>query len=225
MQWIDTKEELDKIDLSSAEIKLSGKKIKDFNHLRDFENLKRLTLNSVVIENLELIGGLKSLEYLGLTNTANGQDLEPLINLTELKELILQTPPGWDGSGKKIVYKSLKPLSNLRELQSLTLLDIVFEEDGLEPLYDLDSLVKLETRNTFTTKDFAKLGVEKPDLDCRYTRPYTIWDGFEWYKCKTCGQMRVEFSGVDLKRRIFCLNCNSKKCQELINRYNDYINR
>jgi len=170
------------------------------------------------------IGSLGGLSKLELTDVGSGTNLDPISQLENLEELSLQTPPGWDGSNKTIKYKSLEPQTKLRNLKELTLLDVVFDFDGLKPIVRIESLVRLTTRNKFTTAEFAALAKYKPKLDCEYTKPYRMWDGVEYYRCSNCGQMKVEFSGVDLKRRVFCLSCNKAKCDELMERFDKIKN-
>jgi hypothetical protein len=217
--WQTENSELKNLKKDIEELEVAGPKIKNLDFLYEFPKIKKLSLHSIKTNDLTPIASLKNITNLALTNVGNGASLQPLSQLTSLKELILQTPPGWDGSSKHVKYMSLQPLTNIEGLKDLTLLDVVFEMDGLEPLIKIKSLSQLTIRNKFSTKDFAKLAKFKPELNCRYTQPYTTWDGFEYYRCNKCGGMKVEFSGIDLKRRVFCLNCNKNKCDELIERF------
>ncbi len=211
--------EIKKIRKDTTELWVRGPKIKDLNFLNDYPNVKKLFLSTIKTDYLTPISKLKDLIHLELTNVGNGTNLDFISHLNKLEILRLQTPVGWDGSGKVIKYISLNPLSNLRKLKELTLLDVVFENDGLEPLIKIKSLSQLTTRNRFTTRDFAKLAKYKPDLNCQYTQPYTTLEGYEYYQCKRCKETKVEFSGIDLKRRVFCPNCNESKYKELIERF------
>jgi hypothetical protein len=222
--WITELSELNKLNKSIDELWVRGTKIKSLKFLSHFPGLIRLFLSSIKTDNLDALRSLKKLKYLELTNVGSGASLQPISELDSLEELILQTPAGWDGSSKTIRYDSLKPLIKLKSLKNLTLLNVTFDFDGLKPLINIESLSELTTRNIFTTEEFAVLSKYKPKLDCRYTQPYTTWEGVEYYRCKTCGGMKVEFSGVDLKRRVFCLNCNKAKCEELIERFNKIRN-
>lgn len=220
MTWHNTIEAIDALDKGIEILYASGRKIGSLSFLKKFTQLKALYLHSFKVSTLDDLSELKHLEILVLENVGNGANLDPLSNLQNLRELILQTPPGWDGSGKKIIYKSLKSLENLKKLKRLTAFDVFFEEDGFQPLYRIPSLKVLDTKNSFTTKEFAKLALNRPDIKCAYAHPYREWEGFEYMKCKKCGNFKVEFSGVDLKRKNFCLQCDSKKCAELIERFN-----
>jgi len=221
MEWIDQLDKLNRINKGTEELWVSGQKIKELTFLKDFRNLKKLFLRSFKTTNLSPLKSLKELKHLELTNVGNGGNLEAISHLTSLQELIIQTPPGWDGGSKRLSYDSLAPLRNLENLVSLTLLDVLFTNDELTPLTHLKSLDQLDTRNTFTIAAFVELSISQPKLKCRYTKPYTIWEGVEYYRCKKCGSMKVEFSGIDLKRRVFCLNCNKKKTDELVVRFNE----
>ena len=218
--WRTEISELNRLNNSINELWIRGRKFKNLDFLYSFPKLKKLFLSSIQTDDLNPIGSLIKLTHLELTNVGNGSSLQPISQLEYLKELILQTPTGWDGGSKVVRYESLKPFSNLERLKNLTLLDVVFNIDGLEPLINIKSLSQLTTRNKFTTKEFAKLSKYRPEIECRYTQPYATWEGYEYYRCKKCKSMKVEFSGVDLKRRVFCLNCNKTKCEELIERFN-----
>ena len=222
--WITEISELNELRKSVDELWIRGNKIKSLEFLNDFPMLNRLFLSSIKTNDLIPIGSLRGLSKLELTNVGNGANLNPISQLDNLEELSLQTPPGWDGSAKIIRYKSLEPLTKLKKLKELTLLDVVFDFDGLKPILRMESLIRLTTRNKFTTTEFATLSKYKPTLDCEYAKPYRVLVGFEYYRCKICGQMKVEFSGIDLKRRVFCPNCNKTKCDELVERFNKIKN-
>ena len=147
-------------------------------------------------------------------------NLEPISALENLKVLSILTIPGWDGSGKRIHYESLSPLSGLKKLEYLRTIDTEFLNDGLRPLLTIKSLAEFVTRNNYTTSDFALLEKFCPDINCKRAHAYYQWEGYEFRRCKKCGEFKVEFSGKDIARRVFCLNCNSKKVEELIERYN-----
>lgn len=218
--WRTDYKELKTIPKDTTELWVRGRKIKNLDFLNDFKEVKKLFLSSIKTNNLYPISSLKHLTHLELTNVGNGSDLNAISQLNNLEELILQTPSGYDGSGKVIKYLSLKPISDLSNLKELTLLDVVFEQDGLKPLLNLKSLTHLTARNKFSTEDFAKIDKYRPDVQCEYANPYNTWDGYEFYRCNKCGEKKVEFSGVELKRRVFCPHCNKKKFEELLERYN-----
>ncbi|MCB9334455.1 MAG: hypothetical protein H6574_25695, partial [Lewinellaceae bacterium] len=182
MAWHNTIEAIDSLDKGIEVLHASGRKIGSLNFLKKFTRLKELYLHSFKVGTLDDLSELKNLEILALENVGNGANLGPLSKLQNLRELILQTPPGWDGSGKKIIYKSLKPLKELQKLERLTTFDVYFEEDGLQPLFRLPSLIEFNTKNSFTTQEFAKLAAHRPDITCVYAHPYKNWDGFEHMK-------------------------------------------
>jgi len=211
-------EDLKSISKSTTSLNVRGHKAKDLSILADFKNLKELQIRTFKGKDLSFLNELKDLKSLILENVTTDNELENLKDLTGLEELTLQTPVGWDGSGKKITYKSLKPLSGLENLIELRLLDIESTESGFQPLFNLQKLKKVVTHNTFTTYDFAELNAVRPDIECDYAAAYRIRK-IEYFICNKCGTYKLEFSGKDLIRRTFCPNCNEKKVTELTERF------
>lgn len=222
MTWLHTIEELNALHEQTEILYVSGRSIKSLTFVNRFKHLKELYLHSFKAGDLANLKASTNLKILVLENVDNGADLDPISNLQNLEEFVLQTPTGRDGSGKRIRYKSVKPLEKLKNLKKLTTLDVIFDEDGLSPLYNIGSLSEFNTTNTFTTEAFAKLNLHRPDINCAYANPYRKWEGFEFYKCKKCNAFKVEFSDSDLKARTFCLNCNRKKSEELIGRFEKF---
>jgi hypothetical protein len=210
---------IDHIDKEVTELRIFERKIEDVNFLKDFRKIENLYLGYIKTENLNFIKNLNTIEKLVLYGVNSIQDISPIADLENLKELEMTTIAGWDGSGKKIHYETLQPLTNLKKLESLKTIDIEFSQDGLSPLIPVKSLKHFITRNSFTTSDFALLERYRPDIKCEYAHAYRVREGNEYYKCKKCGAYKVEFSGKDLSRRVFCLNCNEKKVNELTKRY------
>ncbi len=210
--------ELNNIDIDSSSLRLKGNGIKDFSILLKLNNLTELELLSTKHFDISIIEKLTKLTSLRLNGILTITDLTFLKPLTNLTKLTLETPVGWDGSGKTIKCNSLSPLRFCNKLNHITILDIMFANDGLNPLFEIKSLTEIVTRNTFTTYDFAKLELHRPDIICDHAGPY-IQHTIEFYKCKKCGDYKIEFSGIDLKRRVFCKNCNRQKVVDLTRRY------
>ena len=215
---LSTQLDLNNINFHTTSLCIQGREIKDYSDLLNLKKLTKLELVSTKYFDFSIIENLTNLTSLRLNGITTITDLNFLESLTNLTELILETPAGWDGSGKTITYNSLSPLRKCKKLKSIKMFDIQFLEDGLKPLFGIKSLIEIVTRNTFLTYEFAKLELNRPDIVCEYAKPY-FQHHFEFYKCKKCDYYKIEFSGVDLKRRIFCKNCNSKKVEELTKRY------
>ena len=193
---------IEKLDKDIEELEISGNKIISIDFLKYFNDIK----------------------YLKIIGMNKIKDLSPLKYLQELVKLDIMTTPGWDGSGKRLYYETLKPISNLTKLECLRTIDIEFLNDGLKPLCKIKTLKEFITRNNYTTEDFIILEYYRPDIECKYAHLYREWEGYEYYKCKKCGTYKIEFSGKELSRKIFCKNCNKNKIKELTERYNEIKN-
>ncbi|MFN6077317.1 MAG: hypothetical protein ACK46Y_17315 [Fluviicola sp.] len=215
---LSTQFDLDNINKDTSDLYIKGSEIRDFSILINLKKLTKLELLSTKYFDFSLIENMKNLTSLRLNGITTITNLDFLKSLTNLTELILETPASWDGSGKTVVYNSLSSLSKCEKLKSIKMFDIQFLEDGLKPLYGIKSLKEIVTRNTFLTYEFAKLELNRPDIVCKYAKPY-FQHHLEFYKCKKCNEFKIEFSGVDLKRRVFCKKCNLKKIEELTKRY------
>jgi hypothetical protein len=212
------------LDRNATVIDVKCHKIKDLSIFAEFKKLQKLKIRTFQGKDLAFLKKLQALKSLVLENVVTENELEDLRNLSGLEELTLQTPVGWDGSGKKLEYKSLKPLSGLESLIELRLLDIMVNDTGFQPVFNLKNLRKIVTNNTFSTYNFAELSAFRSDIECEYATAYRIRE-IDYFKCKKCGTYKLEFSGIDLPKRTFCPNCNKKKVEELTERFNDIKNK
>jgi len=191
---------IEKTDKDTEELFICGSKFFDIEFLKEFKNLK----------------------YLKMLGMNKIKDLTPLKYLENLTHLKIMTWPSWDGSGKRIYYETLEPISSLNQLEYLWATDIEFLNDGLKPLYKIKSLKNFISMNNYTTEDFALLAYYRPDIECIYACAYRELE-FEYCLCKKCGTYKIEFSGKEIPRKIFCKNCNKNKVRELTERYNEII--
>ncbi len=96
MIWYKTIEELDELNRQTKVLYVSGRKINSLEFLLKFNHLKELYLHTFKLDSLNSLSELKSLNKLVMENVGSGCNLEPIGRLENLRELILQTPPGWD---------------------------------------------------------------------------------------------------------------------------------
>ena len=213
-------EEINFLKRNIQELDVYCRKIDDLSILNEFTNLKELQIRSFRAPEFPFSKSLVDLETLILENVSMDNSLTSLKPLKNLRQLTLQTPVGWDGTGKKLIYSSLDPLNHLERLEEITLLEIIIEENGFTPLFNLKNLKRVNTHNTFTTKEFAELSLKRPDISCEYSKAYRVKEK-EYNRCVKCGNFKVEFSGIGIKRRVYCPICHKKKFQELTSRFEE----
>ena len=222
--WIKNREDLAETNVSSKRLCLSGKKFKNLTDLKSFTQLEELILNSIKLNDFGFLINLKSLNSLTLENVTSLKDneLRDIGHLCNLEELVIQTPPGWDGSGKYLIYKDIEWIVNLKKLQRLILLDVRFESKDLSLVLNLSLLEELTIDGKHNRKQIAEIDSNFPKLDFNFKNGYKRWDGFEYKRCEKCNNYKIEFAGSELKRRVLCQQCQSEKVNKLILEYNSY---
>ncbi|HEX3055383.1 MAG TPA: hypothetical protein VHP82_04490 [Gaiellaceae bacterium] len=109
-------------------------KYRTLEPLRELKNLRALEVATYPDESLEPISRLPGLTYLRILHLPKVRDLAPLVSLTSLTTLCLETLPSWDASGKRTVVTSLEPLTSLDALRHIQLFSVVPPDRSLEPL-------------------------------------------------------------------------------------------
>ena len=105
------------------------------------EDLRYLHLGSSArVRSIEVLAKLSRLKWLGLENLKLIRDVDPIGDLEGLEGLAL-------GGSMWTTWRlrSLKPLSRLRSLQYLTLLNLRCDDKTLAPLFSMSRLETFET--------------------------------------------------------------------------------
>jgi hypothetical protein len=140
---------------------------------------------------LDGLDELQQLDSLTLYAFPRIASLEPIGALTNLKKLLLSTPPGYDASRKCYEVESLEPLARLAHLESLTMRGICPKSGRLDPIRRLTGLRRLAITHVymFELADYAQLSAALPAAEGHCLQPVfeAGWAG----ACPKCGRPRV----------------------------------
>jgi hypothetical protein len=143
---------------------------------------------------LDGLDELQQLESLTLYAFPRITSLEPVGALTNLKNLLLSTPPGYDASRKCYEVDSLEPLARLSNLESLTMRGIAPKSGRLDPIRRLTNLQRVDITHVymFSLEDYAQLAAALPAAKGHCLQPVfeAAWAG----ACPLCGRPRVVLS-------------------------------
>ena len=109
-------------------LSLGGSEISDLEPLEDLVNLTSLSLHDSGIDDLTAVSGFTQLVFLDLGFNDLGDDIEPLTNVSNLRQLNL--------SGTQL--SDVSPLAELEELQTLEI-----ATNSIEDITPLETLTKL----------------------------------------------------------------------------------
>ena len=135
--------------------------------------------------------------------------------LAGLKNLVISTPPTWDGSRRRTDVPSLKPLQALTSLDRLLLLGVRPKDLDLSPIMRMTHLGEVDVGGVpeFTIAHYAQLAVALPHAEGRCLRPYFVIKGVGF--CKKCKGQQVLLNGAPPRaRKWLCPTCNKKKLDE-----------
>jgi hypothetical protein len=140
---------------------------------------------------LDGLDELQQLESLTLYAFPRITSLEPIGALTNLKKLVLSTPPGYDAARKCYEVDSLEPLARLSDLESLTMRGIAPKSGRLDPIRRLTHLRRVDITHVymFGLEDYAQLAAALPAAEGHCLQPVfeAAWAG----ACPQCGRPRV----------------------------------
>jgi hypothetical protein len=152
-------------------------------------SLRHLELTDPYV--LDGLDHLEQLESLMLYTFPRITSLDVVGTLTNLKTLMLSTPPGYDASRKYYEVESFAPLAHLTSLESLTMRGIVPKSGGLQPIHRLTQLRRVDITHVhvFSLEDYARLAAALPSAEGHCLQPVyeAQWAG----TCPRCGSARV----------------------------------
>jgi hypothetical protein len=114
---------------------------KTLEPVAEFRNLRTLAIAGYPDTTLNVLKGLKKLNYLRILHLPKVNDLSPLAELESLESLSLATLPSWDASSKKTIVESLAPISKLPNLKHLELFGVVSKDKSLSAIEKCESLI------------------------------------------------------------------------------------
>jgi len=115
-------------------------KYRTLQPVSELHALQKLKIATFPDESLSLLDGLQQLECLSILHLPKVTSLAPLGSLKSLRILEIETLPSWDVARKRTVVESLWPLSELPNLQHVSLLGVVPEDGLLDPLKNCPNL-------------------------------------------------------------------------------------
>jgi hypothetical protein len=173
-----------------------------------------VTIFDYPFESLEPLGVLAGIEVLKM----QGGQLRTLAGieaLTSLKNLVISTPPSWDGTSRKIEIDSLKRLLALTGLERLILQSVRPADLDLAPIARMTHLKDLDIGGVpeFTIAHYSRLAAALPDTEGRCLQPYFEIKNLSF--CKKCKHAMVMLNGTAPRaRKWLCPVCNKKKLDE-----------
>jgi hypothetical protein len=164
------------------------------------------------LDTLAPLGDFRGLESLKIQGGSKLRDLDPLAAVTTLRELVLATPPGSDGSGRVIDVASYQPLASLTALERLVLLSVRPRDLDLAPIARMTHLRDVDISGVpeFTLEHYAKLAAALPQTEGRCLQPYIQIKGVGF--CRKCRGQQVLLNGVPPRaRKWICPVCQEKQ--------------
>jgi hypothetical protein len=170
-----------------------------------------LTVMSYRLDGFEPLQAFRDLAVLKIQGAAKVHDLTPLASLNTLRELVIATPTGSDGSGRTIDVASYAPLTALVTLERLALLSVRPLDRDLAVIGRMPHLRELQVSGVpeFTLEDYARLSVALPGTESRDLVPYCVIKGIG--SCRKCQAQQVLLNGTPPRaRRWLCTICQAK---------------
>ena len=145
-------------NLIGLNIKWSG--IKTIDSIQKLKNLRFLNLGgSSKVESIDSLSTMKNLLWLEIENLKRITDIAPLSKLHKLRGLSL------DGSmWITQIVDTLKPMSNLTNLEYLSITNLKAKDKTLMPLITLKKLRTLRTAKWWNDDELVMLEKELPEL-------------------------------------------------------------
>ena len=119
------------------------------------------------VEDISPVSKVSNLKALILEDTPKVRDLSPVGSCTKLE--IFEFSGGIDSKNKA---QSLDPISLLKSLRHLSLLNLKIENGGLTPLAKLQDLLELHVSNQFPTEEYALLSVYLQNTKCSHFKSF-----------------------------------------------------
>jgi Leucine-rich repeat (LRR) protein len=188
----------------------------DINCLVQLSHLRVLTLDSCSkIQSLEQVAALKTLVALAIVNFKNVHHLDPLANLTNLRELAI------DGSiWTRMTLQTLAPLRPLEQLEYLSLSNTKVHDESLEPIGNLTNLRKLDIANFYPFQEFARLSMKLRQTECQWFAPF-ITMRLTCTKCQSSERVMLTGKG----RPMLCQRCDAERLVRFVKEFEEVRNQ
>ncbi len=194
--------------------------VEHFENLANFPNITELDIFDYRAPSLTPLRALRGLRRLSVIHFPHVSSFEPLSELRQLEELVLETLPSGDASGKRTLVETFRPLARLSQLRVLKLAGVSVLDNDLSPLGELTALEDLALGNLFPQQQFAQLTRTLPHVRCAFLGPFLRLDE---YACRRCGGQKVMLSGADVPNpKIVCPVCHRKKFEDTVRLFEQF---
>jgi hypothetical protein len=190
---------------------LNNPDLGDLERVAATSGLPGLIIFGYPFETLEQLSVLSRLQILKIQGAPKLRGLQGTEYLSGLREFVLSTPTGSDGSRKFIGIGSLAPLERLSNLERLILLHVRPKDLDLSPVMRMQHLVELDIGGVpeFTLEHYAKLALALPKTKGRCLQPFISIPGVG--RCGKCQGPCVLLNGTAPRaRKWVCPKCNAK---------------
>jgi hypothetical protein len=191
--------------------------ITDLTPLSNLKTLTHLHLGGAVsAKPLTALSSLDQLIDLEIENVNAASDLSFLQGLPQLKAFTLA---GLFSGPKSLAVKKLTPISDLKNLERLSLSVLTIDDESLAPIADLPKLKHLRLSNQFLMEEVAGLAGRMPAVQSRSFEPL---DPQPWFACKKCKKYTlVQLTGKGKPR--LCSVCDAKKIAAFMEAFNRIV--
>jgi hypothetical protein len=163
-------------------------------------------------ESLKPLAVLQGVETLKIQDSGSLRTLAGIESLTSVRNLVISTPPTWDGTNRRIEVDTFTPLGRLRGLKRLVLTGVRPQDLDLSPIAGMTSLEEVDIGGVpeFVVSHYARLAAALPNAKGRCLLPYFTLQGVGF--CSKCKGQQVMLNGTPPRaRRWLCPKCNAKK--------------
>jgi hypothetical protein len=170
---------------------------------------------------LEGVERLQQLESLTLYAFPRITSLDAIGTLTNLRTLLMSTPPGYDASRKCYEVESFEPLARLANLEALTMRGIVPKAGGLDPIRRLTSLRRVAITHVyvFGIEDYARLAAALPSAEGHCLQP--VFEATWAPACPRCGGPRLVLTApLPRTPRTACPVCEKERIDRHVAAWN-----
>ena len=196
--------------------------------LRDLAAKKprAVTIFEYPFDSLKPLAVLAGVEIIKIQDSGALRSLDGIAALPNIKNLVISTPPTWDGTARKTEIDSFAPIAKLTSLERLILHRVRPKDLDLTPIMGMTHLKYLDIGGVpeFTIAHYARLAVTLPNTEGRCLLPYFEIKGIGF--CKKCKGQQVLLNGAPPKaRKWLCPKCNEKKLAEHVRLWESLKNR
>lgn len=186
-------------------------------------HVKALELNVFHPESLEGLESFAALEYLFIVHAPKITSFAPLASLAQLKGLLVTTPPSWDASRRTIRIQTIAPLSNLRQLEQLSLTGVEPTTDGLQPLHELTlEALHISHVPSLTLEDYARLAAHLPHTVGACLQP--TYQAAVKRLCPRCGREMAWLTGTKPRaKKQRCPVCEAEVIQRHVDQFHKIV--